>query len=127
MRLKVEIKDTAKEVKEQRKILPYSITPIGGKEELKAWKAEQQRKQDEWDAKAPERHAKNFDRAWAVLNGAEPTKDKNKEIYNQYIDRQKRLQYKDASIYENSKRVYYPPKQTLLEKALDFFLNIKFE
>lgn len=114
--------DIAKEVKEQRKILPYTVTPIAN---LAAWKAEQAEKQAKWDAGRSDRYQSAKTRAVAIIQGGKASEDKNDKIYNQYKHSQKALVYKDAAVYENGKRQYYP-KLSLFQRILNYFLDIKF-
>jgi len=120
--------DVAKEVKEQRKILPYTVSDIGGAEQLKAWKAEQARKQAEWDAKAPERNAANFERSYEVLTGQRKHVDKNEEIYKQYLANQSaRAKKIENAEFANKRAAHAEPKKSILDKCIDWFMNIAFE
>ena len=119
-------------VREQRKILPYSISTIGGKEALAAWKDLQLKKEEEWQL---QKDAKRT----AVIKGIEDGSMADRKfktsaatvVHRTYADKQGRIlknrQSKAAqeladrhriSIFRHLyRRIYY--------KCLNWFINIK--
>lgn len=49
--------DPPAQYKRQRKLLPFTVTAIGGPDDLKLWKQEQERKEVAWQANKAARHA----------------------------------------------------------------------
>lgn len=116
------LQEQPREVRQVKKSLPYTVTPIG---DIKQWKAEQQAKQEKWDAGREQRYAVSRQRAIDVLEGKTPTHDANAEVEKAYNERQAAL-VKQACRPETI--VPEVPKsfmQRMSEKILNFFLDLK--
>lgn len=116
-------------VREQRKILPYSITDIGGKAELEVWKSMRLAKEEQWSI---DKEIKKQ----AVVRGMEDgslaakpdsvsliTKlyERKAEYERTHLNRQPGVLTEAAWAFTH--RPWYV---RVYDKCLNFFLNIKF-
>lgn len=122
-----------REEKQVRKILPYTVTPIGGKEELKAWKVQQAVKQEQWEAGRADRYAEAKGRAVGVLDGTrKPTANSIADQKYQELDKivAKTADPSISRIVEEGKSSGEDEKSILAkigQAVLDKFLNVSFE
>lgn len=128
------ISEDVREEKQIRKILPYTVTDIGGKAELRAWKAEQARKQEEWDAGRSDRYEVAKSRAVDIITGVKKPPSANDIADRKYQELDKlmsksadpsitRIVEEGKSAGEDEKSILAKIGQTVLDK----FLNVNFE
>ncbi len=110
------------ENEQQRKVLPFRITPIGGKDELVKWK---ECKAIKWADLQRRRQAK-FDAAKSLPLGKVEYYESpaNKEFKR--IEKMKRLYdaYSKAE-YEKNNPIKETKLQRLTNKAIDWFLSLE--
>lgn len=117
------LKEQPREVRQVKKSLPYTVTPIG---DIKQWKAEQKAKQEKWDNGRAERYASARQRAIDVLHGKSPTQDTQAEVEKAYNERQAALVKKVCRPETCKPEIKESFFQRIYTKVLDFFLDLKF-
>jgi hypothetical protein len=123
VRIKPYVPTNIGEVK-QIKLFPFTVTDIGGKAELTAWKAAQEVKQINWEAGKQARYEAAKDRSVNVLLGtANASKDINARADERYSSLETPIskQLCMPFIEEEAK------KPSLLDKIANKFLAINFE
>lgn len=108
----------------QEKQVPFTITTIDDKDELITWRKEQQRKEEIWQAGASARLQKHIDRIadGSYLNNKETVNDRADKKWEE-LRWQKSVDFKT---WPNQFPKVKERNQTLMEKAVSWFLNLKF-
>lgn len=120
------ISEDVREEKQVKKVLPYTVADIGGKDDLKVWKADQQRKQDEWETGRADRYAEAKSRAVGVMQGTRKVTEQNYKADRAF----EQLEQPIKQSTETPKLVETEEKSILAKVGswvIDKFLDTKFE